>query len=57
MTADQNLAYQQNVARSGVSIIVLAAPTNRLEDLRPLVPFLLEALSAILPGKVVYMEG
>ena len=46
ITVDRNLGFQQNVATSGVAIVVLHARTNRLADLRPLVPQLL----AMLPG-------
>jgi hypothetical protein len=35
LTADQNLQYQQNLARSPMRIIVLAAASNTLEDLLP----------------------
>lgn len=38
LTADQNLQVQQNLAGLPMSVVVLAAPTNRIEDLRPLVP-------------------
>ena len=51
-TADQNLQYQQNLARFNVGIVVLAAPTNRLEDLLPLVPGLLGACSSVVSGEV-----
>jgi hypothetical protein len=46
ITVDRNLSYQQNLARLAATVIVLRAPTNRLADLRRLVPQLLEALEA-----------
>jgi hypothetical protein len=36
LTRDQNLEYQQNLKRFDLAIIVLVAPTNEIEDLRPL---------------------
>jgi hypothetical protein len=45
ITVDGNLSFQQNLASSEVAVVVLQARTNRLADLRPLVPELL----AILP--------
>ncbi len=57
VTADQNIQYQQNVPASGVSIIVFEALTNRMEDLLPLVPSLLEAIPAIQPGEVVRISA
>jgi hypothetical protein len=52
ITTDQNLPYQQNLSRYTLSIIILVAHTNRLEDLLPLVPDLLEELDEIKPGEV-----
>jgi len=53
VTADQNLQYQQNLAGVDIGIIVMAAVTTRLDDLRPLVPGVLNALTSIQPGDVV----
>ena len=43
VTADRNLQFQQNLSQSRLGIILLIAPSNALEDLRPLVPKLLAA--------------
>lgn len=53
LTVDRNLRHQQNLARSGVAIVVLVAASNRLADLKPLVPLAMSALSTIGPGDVV----
>jgi hypothetical protein len=53
ITGDRNLQHQQNVAATGVAVIVLAARTNRIEDLLPLVPSVSDALAKITPGEVV----
>jgi predicted nuclease of predicted toxin-antitoxin system len=47
LTADQNLQYQQNLSKLPVSVVVLAAKSNRIQDLRPLIPKLLNSLSAL----------
>ncbi len=47
LTADQNLQFQQNLDALPVSVIVLVARTNRLEDLRPLIPELLARLGTL----------
>ena len=57
VTADQNLQYQQNLAGFGLLVVVLAARTNRLEDLIPLVPKLLEACSSSENGTVVVVRA
>ena len=57
ITADQNLEYQQNLARSGLGIVVVKAVRNRMEDLKPLIPSVLQALSSIQPGQVVRISA
>jgi len=53
LTVDQNLAFQQNVAASGVAVIVVVARTNRRKELQPLVPAILDALARAKPGQLV----
>ena len=54
LTADQNLEYQQNLSAVNIPVIVLAARTNRLRDLKPLIPELLANLKAdIQPGDII----
>jgi hypothetical protein len=57
LTADQNLKYQQNLKDTSVGVIVLAAKSNRLPDLLPLVPGLMESLETIKPGDLVRIEA
>ena len=38
VTVDRNLAFQQNLAAFSITVIVLRARTNRLADLKPLLP-------------------
>jgi hypothetical protein len=56
VTADQNLVYQQNIAARDIGIIVLAAKSNRLSDLEPLVPTALERLAHVKKGTVIRIE-
>lgn len=44
VTADQNLQYQQNLSALPVAVVVLVARSNRMQDLRPLLPELLDRL-------------
>ena len=53
VTGDQNLEHQQNLAARKLGIVVLAAPSNALEDLLPLVPNALLAINRIQPGQVI----
>ncbi len=52
LTADQNLEFQQNLARARLGVVVLVAPSNALEDLLPFVPAALAAISRSRPGQV-----
>jgi hypothetical protein len=57
LTADQNLPYQQNLSTLPMSVVVLAARTNRIEALRPLVPQLLVSLASLRPQSFIRVEG
>ena len=46
ITTDQNLQYQQNLATLPLAVFVLAARSTALVDLAPLVPELLQQLTA-----------
>ena len=56
VTADRNLQFQQNLSQSRLGIILLVAPSNALEDLRPLVPNLLAAIPKCRPGQLLRVE-
>jgi len=56
ITVDRNLQFQQNVPAAGMIVVVLVAKTNRLADLRPLIPRVREILAAACPG-IVYPVG
>lgn len=55
VTTDRNLEYQQNVAASGIAVVVLVARTNKLPDLLPLVPGLRGAIDAPRLGQVTHI--
>ena len=52
VTADQNLEFQQNLARSSLFVLILVAPSNALEDLLPLVPRILVEMPKGQPGTI-----
>ena len=52
VTVDRNLHFQQNVAASGIAVVVLVARSNRVPDLVPQLPGLFDALAAAEPGTV-----
>lgn len=57
VTVDRNLSFQQNLPTFSIAVIVLRAPSNRLADLRPLVPDLLACISFAKKGAVEYVGG
>lgn len=57
VTVDRNLAFQQNVVKYSLAVVVLCARSNRLVDLRPLIPRLLELLPVAAPGTLTRVES
>jgi len=53
VTVDQGIRYQQNLTGLSISVVVLAAVSNDIRDLEPLVPRLLQSLESVQPGQVV----
>lgn len=53
VTGDRNLEHQQNLASRRLGVVVLVAVSNALEDLLPLVPEALTAISRVRPGQVL----
>ncbi len=52
LTTDRNLSFQQNTADLKLAVVVLNAPSNRLSDLRPLIPEVLQVLQFVRRGEV-----
>jgi predicted nuclease of predicted toxin-antitoxin system len=50
VTVDRNLSFQQNLVSFSIAVVVLRAKSNRLTDLRPLIPRLLAAIGSAEPG-------
>lgn len=56
ITVDRNLSFQQNLPRYNIAVIILCAWSNRLRDLRPLAPKLLEVLPTTKCGEVLWIS-
>jgi hypothetical protein len=52
VTVDRNLPFQQRLDHRPFATVVLRARTNRVSDLLPLVPRLLEVVPTVAPGSV-----
>ena len=53
ITVDQNLTFQQSLPTLKIAIIVLKAKTNRLLDIRPMVPQIEAVLADATPGTII----
>ena len=53
ITMDNGVAYQQNISTLPVTVVILSAHSNDIDDLRPLIPQLLQALNAPIPSTIV----
>lgn len=55
VTADRSLSLQHNLDRYDIAVVVLAAPSNAIEVLEPLMPMVEQTLATIRPGEVVHI--
>ena len=53
ITIDGNLRHQQNTGQLCFGVIVLGAISNKIEDIRPLIPKILKSLQTLKSGQVV----
>ncbi len=53
VTIDAGIQYQQNLSNTSLSVVLLHARSNKLEDLEPLVPALLDRLRGLGRGELV----
>jgi len=53
ITVDRSLASQQNLPKFSIAILILHGASNRLADLKPLVPTVLSVLPSLEKGKAV----
>ena len=53
VTMDRGIEFQQRISTLPFGIVLVRAPSNRMQDLRPRVPSILSALAAVEPGRIV----
>lgn len=56
LTADRNIEFQQHLSTLPLAVLVLVIRSNRLEEVKPLVPEILKALNH-LPSKALRRVG
>jgi len=57
LTNDRNLEHQQNLKSFDLALVVLVAGTNDIDDLRPLMPSVNDALKTITTGEIKYIHA
>ena len=53
ITVDSNPAFQQNITQFDIAVVVLAAGSNAIEDMEPLMFAVIRAISSLRPGEVL----
>lgn len=57
VTMDRHMPEQQNLHQLEVALVVLLAPSNDFDDLKPLLPRLLSVLPTLVAGQVLRLRG
>jgi len=57
ITADNALRSQQNLPAIGIAVVLITGVRNRLRDLRPLMPRVLQALRTVRKGELAEVVG
>jgi len=57
ITVDRKLSEQQDLTRFQIAVLLLRAPSNRLEDIRPLARDILQKLPQATAGLVTEIGG
>ena len=57
LTVDQGIEYQQNLSGLAISVVVMLAASNDVDDLRPLLPGVEQALASLRTGETMRVGG
>ena len=57
VTVDQGVSSQQSLSGLQIALVIIVAPSNDIDDLRPLVPALQRALTIVQPGTSLRIGG
>src|SRR5882672_9698912 len=57
LTVDQGIEYQQNLSGLRISVVIMLAPSNDVDDLHPLLPAVEKALTSLRPGEIMRVGG
>jgi predicted nuclease of predicted toxin-antitoxin system len=57
ITVDRKISTQHDLTKFKIPVLLIRAQTNRLEDIRPLVPELLKTLDRVTSGTLTTVGG
>ncbi len=57
VTMDRGIEYQQNLRKYTIGVILISAKSNRIEDIRPAMLRVNEALREVQPGHVIHVSA
>lgn len=57
LTVDHGIEYQHNVSGLKIGIVVMLAASNDVDDLRPLLPAVEQALATLRTGEILRVGG
>ena len=57
LTVDQGIEYQQDLSDLRISVVVMLAASNDVDDLRPLLPGVEQALASLRTGETMRVGG
>jgi hypothetical protein len=55
VTKDAGVEYEQNLTQLPLAVVILHTPSNDIEDIRPVLPALLQTLTALRPNEVTHI--
>ena len=55
VTMDRGIEHQQNLRKYTISVVLISAKSNRIEDIRPAMLRVNEVLREVQPGHVIHV--
>jgi hypothetical protein len=56
VTKDAGVQCEQNLTNFALAVVILHAPSNDIDDIRPLLPALLQALTTLPPNAITHVS-
>ena len=56
VTVDQGIEYQENLTGADLAVVIMVAPSNDIDDLRPLMPRVRDGVEQATCGQVLWVR-